>query len=86
VEKYETQPNLKLLLLVIASDSKCFLKDLRETMHRGDKDFALDSSYYWIWDLPFFLFYSTRSSQLLHERPNQGLLRALLCFIFSPMV
>nr|XP_027192978.1 probable flavin-containing monooxygenase 1 [Cicer arietinum] len=41
--------------------------------------------HYWIWGLPFFLFYSTRSSQLLHERPNQGLLRALLCFMLSPM-
>ncbi|XP_058756729.1 probable flavin-containing monooxygenase 1 [Vicia villosa] len=41
--------------------------------------------HYWIWGLPFFLFYSTRSSQLLHQRPNQGLLRALLCFMLSPM-
>ncbi|KAK2412359.1 putative flavin-containing monooxygenase [Trifolium repens] len=41
--------------------------------------------HYWIWGLPFFLFYSTRFSQLFHERPNQGLLRALLCYIFSPM-
>jgi len=42
--------------------------------------------HYWIWGLPFFLFFSTRFSQLLHERPNQGLLKALLCFISSPMV
>ncbi|EOY30096.1 hypothetical protein QUC31_020446 [Theobroma cacao] len=40
---------------------------------------------YWIWGLPFFLFYSTRSSQFLHERPNQGLLRNLLCPLLSPM-
>ncbi|QHN87985.1 hypothetical protein HN51_042124 [Arachis hypogaea] len=40
---------------------------------------------YWIWGLPFFLFYSTRSSQFLHERPNQTLLRALLCLLSSPM-
>ncbi|KAK7291780.1 hypothetical protein RIF29_07194 [Crotalaria pallida] len=41
--------------------------------------------HYWIWGLPFFLFFSTRSSQLLHERPNQGLLKALLCLMLSPM-
>ncbi|XP_057969491.1 probable flavin-containing monooxygenase 1 [Malania oleifera] len=41
--------------------------------------------HYWVWGLPFFLFYSTRSSQFLHERPNQGFLRALLCFLLSPM-
>ncbi|BFG18032.1 hypothetical protein CerSpe_043060 [Prunus speciosa] len=40
---------------------------------------------YWIWGLPFFLFYSTRSSQFLHERPNQSLFRALLCLLSSPM-
>ncbi|KAH0969715.1 hypothetical protein GBA52_028311 [Prunus armeniaca] len=40
---------------------------------------------YWIWGLPFFLFYSTRSSQFLHERPNQSLFRALLCLLASPM-
>ncbi|KAK9266049.1 hypothetical protein L1049_021454 [Liquidambar formosana] len=39
---------------------------------------------YWIWGLPFFLFYSTRSSQFLHERPNQSLLKALLCPLLSP--
>jgi len=38
--------------------------------------------YYWIWGLPFFLFYSTRSSRLLHERPNQGLLRAFSASYF----
>ncbi|KAJ1418782.1 Flavin monooxygenase FMO [Sesbania bispinosa] len=41
--------------------------------------------HYWIWGLPFFLFYSTRSSQFLHERPNQGLLKTLLCLMLSPM-
>ncbi|EXB74924.1 hypothetical protein L484_018633 [Morus notabilis] len=40
---------------------------------------------YWIWGLPFFLFYSTRSSQFLHERPNQSLFGALLCLLFSPL-
>ncbi|KAI4335169.1 hypothetical protein L6164_013839 [Bauhinia variegata] len=41
--------------------------------------------HYWIWGLPFFLFYSTRFSQFFHERPNQGLLKTLLCLMFSPM-
>ncbi|XP_027368736.1 probable flavin-containing monooxygenase 1 [Abrus precatorius] len=41
--------------------------------------------HYWIWGLPFFLFYSTRSSQFMHERPNQGLLRTLLCLMLSPL-
>ncbi|KAL2338815.1 hypothetical protein Fmac_013261 [Flemingia macrophylla] len=41
--------------------------------------------HYWIWGLPFFLFYSTRSSQFIHERPNQGLLRTLLCLMLSPL-
>ncbi|KAK3001918.1 hypothetical protein RJ639_021157 [Escallonia herrerae] len=41
--------------------------------------------HYSIWGLPFYLFYSTRSSQFLHERPNQGLLRTLLCHLLSPM-
>ncbi|XP_062098720.1 probable flavin-containing monooxygenase 1 [Humulus lupulus] len=40
---------------------------------------------YWIWGLPFFLFYSTRSSQFLHERPNQTLFRTFLCHLFSPL-
>ncbi|KAE8735278.1 putative flavin-containing monooxygenase 1 [Hibiscus syriacus] len=40
---------------------------------------------YWIWGLPFSLFYSTRSSQFLHQRPNQGLLRNLLCPLLSPL-
>ncbi|XP_012449009.1 probable flavin-containing monooxygenase 1 [Gossypium raimondii] len=40
---------------------------------------------YWIWGLPFFLFYSTRSSQFLHQRPNQGLLRNLLFPLLSPV-
>ncbi|KAF3439727.1 hypothetical protein FNV43_RR18005 [Rhamnella rubrinervis] len=41
--------------------------------------------HYWVWGLPFFLFYSTRSSQFLHERPDQSFLRTLLCFLLSPM-
>ncbi|XP_060187973.1 probable flavin-containing monooxygenase 1 [Lycium barbarum] len=41
--------------------------------------------HYSIWGLPFYLFYSTRSSQFLHERPNQGLLRSLLCHMLSPL-
>ncbi|KAL5559577.1 hypothetical protein UlMin_035788 [Ulmus minor] len=40
---------------------------------------------YWIWGLPFFLFYSTRSSQFLHQRPNQSFLRTLLCLFLSPL-
>ncbi|KAJ8621257.1 hypothetical protein MRB53_029786 [Persea americana] len=40
---------------------------------------------YWIWGLPFFLFYSTRSSQFLHERPNQSFMRHLFCLLSSPM-
>uniref|UniRef100_A0A803QT82 Flavin-containing monooxygenase n=1 Tax=Cannabis sativa TaxID=3483 RepID=A0A803QT82_CANSA len=42
--------------------------------------------HYWIWGLPFFLFYSTRSAQFLHERPNQSILRVLLCSLFSPLM
>ncbi|KAK7411822.1 hypothetical protein VNO78_03263 [Psophocarpus tetragonolobus] len=41
--------------------------------------------HYWIWGLPFSMFYSTRSSQFLHERPNQGLVKALLCLLLSPL-
>ncbi|EEF46227.1 dimethylaniline monooxygenase, putative [Ricinus communis] len=41
--------------------------------------------HYWVWGLPFFLFFSTRSSQFIHERPNQSLLKALLCLLLSPM-
>ncbi|KAH7851662.1 hypothetical protein Vadar_015048 [Vaccinium darrowii] len=40
--------------------------------------------HYWIWGLPFYLFYSTRSSQFLHERPNHGFLRSFLCHLLSP--
>ncbi|XP_064966578.1 probable flavin-containing monooxygenase 1 [Musa acuminata AAA Group] len=40
---------------------------------------------YSIWGLPFFLFFSTRFSQFLHERPNQGLLRSLACHLLSPV-
>lgn len=42
--------------------------------------------HYWVWGLPFFLFYSTRASQFLHERPNQSILKTLLCYLLSPMV
>ncbi|GAB4838084.1 monooxygenase [Ancistrocladus abbreviatus] len=42
--------------------------------------------HYWIWGLPFYLFYSTRSSQFIHERPaDQSLLRILVCFLLSPL-
>ncbi|KAF7849016.1 hypothetical protein BT93_L1339 [Corymbia citriodora subsp. variegata] len=41
--------------------------------------------HYYIWGLPFFLFYSTRSAQFFHEKPNQTLLRACLCFLLSPL-
>ncbi|XP_022147575.1 probable flavin-containing monooxygenase 1, partial [Momordica charantia] len=41
--------------------------------------------HYWVWGLPFFLFFSTRSSQFLHERPNQSFLKTLLCLFLSPM-
>ncbi|KAI3709732.1 hypothetical protein L2E82_39498 [Cichorium intybus] len=40
--------------------------------------------HYSIWGLPFYLFYSTRFSQFLHARPNQGTLRTLLCQLLSP--
>ncbi|KAK8930974.1 putative flavin-containing monooxygenase 1 [Platanthera zijinensis] len=40
---------------------------------------------YSIWGLPFFLFYSTRLSQFLHSRPNQGLLRSLICHLSTPL-
>ncbi|CAN4110011.1 unnamed protein product [Withania somnifera] len=41
--------------------------------------------HYSIWGLPFYLFYSTRFSQFLHQRPNQGLFRTLLCHMLSPL-
>ncbi|CAM0145430.1 unnamed protein product [Urochloa decumbens] len=40
---------------------------------------------YSIWGLPFFLFYSTRFSQLLYDRPNQGLFRSFLCRLMTPL-
>ncbi|KAJ4820422.1 Dimethylaniline monooxygenase [N-oxide-forming] 2 [Rhynchospora pubera] len=40
---------------------------------------------YSIWGLPFYLFYSTRSSQFLHERPSQGLFRSLICNLLTPL-
>ncbi|KAM0030730.1 putative flavin-containing monooxygenase [Helianthus debilis subsp. tardiflorus] len=41
--------------------------------------------HYFIWGLPFYMFYSTRFSQFLHQRPNQGTLRTLLCHLLSPV-
>ncbi|KAK3213334.1 hypothetical protein Dsin_018040 [Dipteronia sinensis] len=41
--------------------------------------------HYWVWGLPFFLFYSTRFSQFFHRRPNESLLRTLFCLLLSPM-
>ncbi|KAK7265478.1 hypothetical protein RJT34_33098 [Clitoria ternatea] len=41
--------------------------------------------HYWVWGLPLSLFYSTRSSQFIHERPGQGLLKTLLCLMLSPL-
>ncbi|XP_042472377.1 probable flavin-containing monooxygenase 1 [Zingiber officinale] len=40
---------------------------------------------YSIWGLPFFLFFSTRFSQFLHERPNRGLVETLACRLLSPL-
>ncbi|CAL4937897.1 unnamed protein product [Urochloa decumbens] len=40
---------------------------------------------YSIWGLPFFLFYSTRLAQFLYERPNQGILRSMLCRLMTPL-
>ncbi|RHN72348.1 putative flavin-containing monooxygenase [Medicago truncatula] len=42
--------------------------------------------HFWIWGVPFFMFYSTRSAQFLHQTPNQGLLKTLVRFLLSPMV
>ncbi|XP_022987213.1 probable flavin-containing monooxygenase 1 [Cucurbita maxima] len=41
--------------------------------------------HYWVWGLPFFFFFSTRSSQFLHERPNQTFLKTLICLLLSPI-
>ncbi|KAL0426753.1 UNVERIFIED_CONTAM: putative flavin-containing monooxygenase 1 [Sesamum latifolium] len=41
--------------------------------------------HYSVWGLPFYMFYSTRASQFLHQTPNQGFLRTLLCHMLSPM-
>ncbi|KAL8119860.1 putative flavin-containing monooxygenase 1 isoform X2 [Apium graveolens] len=41
--------------------------------------------HYSVWGLPFYWFYSTRFSQFLHQRPNQGLLRTILCHFSSPL-
>ncbi|KAJ1280188.1 hypothetical protein BS78_04G212200 [Paspalum vaginatum] len=40
---------------------------------------------YSIWGLPFFVFYSTRLAQFLYERPNQGILRSMLCRLMNPL-
>ncbi|XXG58853.1 hypothetical protein AAC387_Pa04g1051 [Persea americana] len=39
---------------------------------------------YWIWGLPFFMLFSTRSSQFLYE-PNQSFMRNLSRLLSSPM-
>ncbi|KAL8093833.1 putative flavin-containing monooxygenase 1 [Apium graveolens] len=41
--------------------------------------------HYSIWGLPFYMFYSTRFSQFFHERPNQSLLKTLLCHLSTPV-
>ncbi|XP_057544417.1 probable flavin-containing monooxygenase 1 [Amaranthus tricolor] len=41
--------------------------------------------HYSIWGLPFYLFYSTRFSQFIYERPDQNILRTLACLLLSPM-
>ncbi|PIN26097.1 Flavin-containing monooxygenase [Handroanthus impetiginosus] len=41
--------------------------------------------HYSVWGLPFYMFYSTRASQFLRQRPNQGFLPNLLCHMLSPM-
>ena len=41
---------------------------------------------YSIWGLPFFIFFSTRFSQLFYQRPNMGFFRFLLCLLMSPLV
>ncbi|KAM7258801.1 hypothetical protein ACFE04_014542 [Oxalis oulophora] len=41
--------------------------------------------HYKVWGLPFHMFYSTRSAQFLHERPNQSFLRNLFCLLMSPL-
>ncbi|KAH6818394.1 flavin-dependent monooxygenase 1 [Perilla frutescens var. frutescens] len=41
--------------------------------------------HYKVWGLPFYIFYSTRASHFLHQQPNQGFIRNLLCNMLSPM-
>ncbi|XP_057736754.1 probable flavin-containing monooxygenase 1 [Arachis stenosperma] len=41
--------------------------------------------HYWVWGLPLSIFYTNRSSQFLHERPNQGFIKTLLTLLLSPM-
>ncbi|KAK8520276.1 hypothetical protein V6N13_031261 [Hibiscus sabdariffa] len=40
---------------------------------------------HWFFGLLFSFFYTSRSSELLHERPNQTIFRTLLCFLLSPL-
>ncbi|CAN1170449.1 Probable flavin-containing monooxygenase 1 [Linum perenne] len=40
---------------------------------------------YLVWGLPLFYFLSTRSSQFFNPRPDQGLLRTLLCLLSTPL-
>ncbi|CAN0881218.1 Probable flavin-containing monooxygenase 1 [Linum grandiflorum] len=40
---------------------------------------------FYVWGLPLFFFFSTRSSQFINPRPNQGLLRAFFCLVSSPL-
>ncbi|KAK8515442.1 hypothetical protein V6N13_139580 [Hibiscus sabdariffa] len=42
--------------------------------------------HYRVWGLPFHLFYSTRSSQFFHERPDQTILGTLLRYLLYPMM
>ncbi|MED6156085.1 monooxygenase [Stylosanthes scabra] len=41
--------------------------------------------HYWVWGLPLAMFYTNRSSQFLHERPDQGFLKTLVTLLLSPM-
>ncbi|KAK2449959.1 putative flavin-containing monooxygenase [Trifolium repens] len=41
--------------------------------------------HYSMWGVPFYLFYATRSAQFLHQTPNQGLIKSILCFLLSPL-
>ncbi|KAE8710450.1 putative flavin-containing monooxygenase 1 [Hibiscus syriacus] len=41
--------------------------------------------HHWLFGLLFFIFYTTRSSELLRKRPNQTVFRTLLCYLLSPV-